>query len=221
MAGLQLEWQRAEGGAGGPTPSPSAAVVRPLVVLLPWVWSEPQYVNKYTALCHQVRPAPAAARPRGVGQGQPLRPRQPVPPRASSQPAAAGAAALDGPHASEPLLPASCLAPRLPPAAGRLGRAGGALAHVGALVPAMVLHTRCKPAGCPGGGAGGQGAAPSGVLELLWCSKGGCCGGCVWARGARVGFGWVWLVCRGGLHTQSRGGGRLGVKGDGNAVASG
>lgn len=52
MSGLHLDWQ----WAGGPTPS---TVVKPLVVLFPWVWSEPQYVNKYTQLCHQVRAAAA------------------------------------------------------------------------------------------------------------------------------------------------------------------
>ena len=51
MTGLQLEWQWAEEGPAAP------AVVRPLVVLLPWVWSELKYVNKYTAICHQVRAA--------------------------------------------------------------------------------------------------------------------------------------------------------------------
>lgn len=48
MSGLSLEWQW--------SCPPSTVDVKPLVVILPWVWSEPQYVNKYTQLCHQVRP---------------------------------------------------------------------------------------------------------------------------------------------------------------------
>jgi hypothetical protein len=51
LNGLRLDWQ----WAGGSSPS---TVVKPLVVLLPWVWSQPQFVNKYTQICHQVSIAP-------------------------------------------------------------------------------------------------------------------------------------------------------------------
>jgi hypothetical protein len=63
--GLRLEWLRAP-----PRPRDAPAqhdgahqlrampvIPKPLLVLLPWVWAEPQHVHKYTQLAHEVRPA--------------------------------------------------------------------------------------------------------------------------------------------------------------------